>query len=80
METMSEGTFPYFHEAFTQLHLDLTLAFCKCYDGDRRDGRINPNADHISRNFGSVRPRVGEDLGIAALGRHASYPLGAGLI
>jgi hypothetical protein len=70
METISEGPDPNFHEPFTQLHLSQTLALVKCVVGDRRDGWINPNTDHILRNNSSYFPRVDEDLGIAALGRH----------
>jgi hypothetical protein len=50
MVTISEGIFSNFHEAFTQLHLGQLLASDKCTSGDRRDGGIDPNADHISRN------------------------------
>jgi hypothetical protein len=46
----TEGIKPNFHEAFTQLYLGQLLAFKKCVNRDRRDGGINPNADHIVRN------------------------------
>jgi hypothetical protein len=35
--------------------------------GDRRDGGINPKADHISRNSSSSLPCVNKDLGINTL-------------
>ena len=57
-----EGTFPNFHEAFTQLHLGQLLAFIKCFIGDRSDGGVNPNAYYILGNIDSTRPRVDEDL------------------
>jgi hypothetical protein len=63
MVAVSEGIFPYFHEAFTQLHLGQLLASIKCVSRDRRDGGIDPNADHILRNHSSSLPRVNEDLG-----------------
>jgi hypothetical protein len=63
-----EGTLPYFHEAFTQLHLGQLLASFKCFGMDRRDGGINPNADYILRRTLS-RPRVDEDLGNVCIAR-----------
>jgi hypothetical protein len=59
-----EGTFPYFHEPFTQLHFGQLLASVKCISGDRRDGWINSKTDHIVRNFSSSSPGVDEDFGI----------------
>jgi hypothetical protein len=64
-----EGTFPNFHEAFTQLHLGQSLSLVKCVIGDRRDGWIDPNAFHILRNNSSHFPRVDEDLGIGGFAR-----------
>jgi hypothetical protein len=71
MAAITEGPLPYFHEAFTQLHLGQLLASCKCFGRDRRDdGGIDPNADHIVGNFSSSLPRVDEDFGIGSIGRH----------
>jgi hypothetical protein len=56
-----KGTFPDFHEAFTQLHLGQLPAYLKCIIGDRRDGGIDPNADDIARSL-STRPSVDEGL------------------
>jgi hypothetical protein len=59
-----EGTFPNFHEAFTQLHLGQLIASVKCMRGDRRDGGIDPNTDHIVRNFISSSSSIDEDIGV----------------
>jgi hypothetical protein len=61
---ITEGTFPNFYEAFTQLHLGQLLAFEKCVSRDRRDGGINSNTFDISRDSVSSLPRVNENLGI----------------
>jgi hypothetical protein len=61
---ITEGTFPNFHNAFTQLHLGQLLAFVKCTSRDRRDGGINSNTFDISRDSVSSLPRVNENLGI----------------
>ena len=63
MVAPTEGPFPYFNDAFTQLYLGQLLAFVKCTGGDQRDGGIDPNADDIARRSLSTRPRVDEDLG-----------------
>jgi hypothetical protein len=61
MVTIPEGIIPNFHEAFTQLHLGQLLAFVKCTSRDRRDGGIDSNTDHISRDYVSTRTCVDED-------------------
>ena len=75
MVATAEGPLPYFHEAFTQLHLGQLLALPKCFGMDRRDGGIDPNTDHIPWDSSSSLPRVDEDLGISRVatyfgGRH----------
>jgi hypothetical protein len=60
-----KGTFPNFHDAFTQLDLRQTLASVKCKSRDPRDGGIDPNTDNILRNFSSSLPRVDEDVAIS---------------
>jgi hypothetical protein len=59
---MPEGPIPNLNEAFTQLHLGQLLAIVKCTSGDGRDGRIDPNTDHI--NWGTIPsfPRVVKDF------------------
>jgi hypothetical protein len=64
---MREGSKPYLNEAFTQVHLGQLLAYMKCVSADRRDGGIDPNTDHILRNFSSSFPRVDEDVGIGGI-------------
>ena len=59
-----KGPFPNFQEAFTQLHLGQLLALVKCFIRDRRDGGIDPKADHMLRDNVSDRPHVDENLGI----------------
>jgi hypothetical protein len=68
MVAITEGPLPDFHETFTQLHLGQLLALVKCVSRDRRDGRINPNADHILRDIISSRTGVDEYLGIHSIG------------
>jgi hypothetical protein len=68
MAAIRKGINTNFHEAFTQLHLGQLLAYMKCTSGERRDGGINPNADHILRNFQSSLPCVDEDLVIGLHG------------
>jgi hypothetical protein len=71
MVAPTKGTFPNFHDAFTLLHLGQLLASVKCFIGYRRNGGINPNEDHIVRNYSlSSLPRVDEDLSIASIVRH----------
>jgi hypothetical protein len=72
MVAPTEGPLPYFNEAFTQLHLGQLLASAKCIDRDQRDGRIDPNADHISWNSSSG-PGVDEYLGIGGIARHCLH-------
>jgi hypothetical protein len=72
MVAILEGPLPDFNEAFTQLHLGQLLASVKCFSGDRRDGGIDPNADHIPWDSSSSLPRVDEDLGIGIAARHAA--------
>jgi hypothetical protein len=65
MATIIEGSYPNFHEAFTQLHLGQLLALLKCLNRDRRDGGINPNTYDILRDIVSTHATpVDEDLGI----------------
>jgi hypothetical protein len=64
MAATSEGMFPDFHEAFTQLHICKIIEKLKCVSGDRRDRGINPDTEHISWNNSSSNYRVDEDLGI----------------
>jgi hypothetical protein len=64
MFTASEGIFPNFNEAFTELHLGQLFAFEKCFIGDRRDGGIDQNAYYILRSIVSVLPCVDEDVSI----------------
>jgi hypothetical protein len=66
-----EGKIPNFHEAFTQLHLGQPLASFKCISRNRRDGRIDPNAYDIVRNFSSSNPGADEDLRIGGVASHS---------
>jgi hypothetical protein len=74
MVAQPEGPLPNFNKAFTQLHLGQLITFVKCTSGDRRDGGIDLNTDHISWNSSrSSFPHVGEDLGIGGIAaRHAA--------
>jgi hypothetical protein len=69
MAAIMKGTFSNFHEAFTQLHLGQLLPLVKCFSRDRRDGGIDPNADHIIWSNSSSLPCVDEDFGIGGIGR-----------
>jgi hypothetical protein len=70
MVAIPEGTRPNFDEAFTQLHLGQLLPLVKCTSGDRRDGGMDPNTDHIVWNYLSSVSRVDEDLGISGIAGH----------
>jgi hypothetical protein len=64
VQAIREGMKPNFHKAFTQLHLDQSFALAKCLSGDRRNGGIDPHADHISWDSSSPSSCVDDDLGI----------------
>jgi hypothetical protein len=56
---------PNFNEAFTELNLGQLIALAKCVTGDRRDGGIDKDADHIASDSPFSSSRVDEDFVIS---------------